>query len=105
MAKCERKRIIMIEDMPRVCSCCGRFLKLRSFGCDGCHMLIRCNIKLPPLMRLTTNDHSLICVLFLKDFSINKVSKLLDFSYPTVRNMVDDVTKKIRESSEEFKNL
>ena len=101
----EEQKIIGIKQMPNRCPSCGRFLKHRSFGCEGCHTLIRCNIDMPALMKLETNDDTLIRLLLIKNLSIRKLTKILDLSYPAVQNMVDDVTRKVRKYSPELEGV
>ncbi len=82
---------------PTMCPSCDEVQKVVRLECPKCGLGVDGNFRLPPLAQLTAKDQILICELLDKDLSIKKLSKLLDLSFPAVRNMVDDVIRKTRE--------
>lgn len=85
----------MKKDFPVQCPSCGGELVVTGLSCAQCGTAISGSFTLPPLLRLNAAD-----LAFATDFvkcggSLKGMSQKLGLSYPTVRNLLDDVIAKI----------
>lgn len=79
------------KNLPKVCPSCGGGLTVRSLHCCACETHIEGDYALPAFMRLGADEQR-----FLVDFikcrgSLKDLAALMGFSYPTVRNRLDDI--------------
>ncbi len=85
----------MQKRLPVVCPSCSARLKVKSLHCEQCETEVSGLFDLPLLASLTTEEQ-----LFITDFvrssgSLKDMAQKLGLSYPTVRNMLDDLIQKL----------
>ncbi|SDL95827.1 hypothetical protein SAMN05421823_109135 [Catalinimonas alkaloidigena] len=85
----------MPKKLPLKCPSCETTLKVESLQCTQCATRVVGLFDLPLLTRLSPDDQRFV-VLFLKaSGSLKEMAKQLGYSYPTVRNMLDDLIARI----------
>jgi len=86
----------MPKTFPLNCPSCSSKLKVKSLYCDKCGTSVEGLFDLPPLASLSADDQMFV-LHFIKFSGSNKdMAKHLNLSYPTVRNMLDEIIEKIK---------
>ena len=85
----------MNKKLPINCPSCNEQLKIAELQCNNCSTKISGSFDLPALACLQEPEQQ-----FLLDFvkcsgSLKEMAKIMNLSYPTVRNMLDEVILKI----------
>ncbi|MGF1923771.1 MAG: DUF2089 family protein [Bacteroidia bacterium] len=91
MLKFERK-------LPDVCPSCATPLKVTSLGCSACETTVSGNFQLPILARLTPDEQKFVLDFVKSSGSLKLMAQQLGLSYPTVRNLLDDVILRLQEN-------
>lgn len=85
----------MEKKLPIVCPSCSSELKVQSLLCDNCDTTITGQFELPVLMRLDVKEQNFVLDFIHSSGSLKVMASKLKLSYPTVRNMLDDLISKI----------
>jgi hypothetical protein len=81
--------------LPCNCPACQSELKVKSLWCEHCGTEVTGLYELPLLARLKPEEQDFI-VRFMKcSGSLKDMAKQLGLSYPTVRNMLDDLIERM----------
>jgi hypothetical protein len=86
---------------PVSCPGCQGRLKVNSLQCDACDTTITGSFSLPLFLKLNPKEQDFIMEFVQNSGSLKKMSKSLKLSYPTVRNMLDDLIEKISQLKNE----
>ena len=81
--------------LPCNCPSCQSQLKVKSLKCDICKTEVSGLFDLPALARLSPDDQQFVLQFVKCSGSIKDMAKYLKLSYPTVRNLLDDIIEKI----------
>jgi len=82
--------------LPYLCPACQSQLKVRSLNCEQCGTEVNGLYDLPVLARLPQDDQSFVLKFVKCSGSLKDMAKQLSLSYPTVRNMLDEIIQKIK---------
>jgi len=82
--------------LPCNCPSCKTQLKVRSLLCENCGTEVHGLYDLPVLARLSVEEQDFILKFVKSSGSLKDMSKQLELSYPTVRNLLDDIIEKIK---------
>jgi hypothetical protein len=82
--------------LPTRCPSCNRQLKVKCLVCEQCRTEIQGEYELPVLARLSSDDQVFILEFIKASGSLKEMARLLRLSYPTVRNRLDDIIKRIK---------
>ncbi len=79
------------------CSCpsCQTQLKVKSLLCENCGTEVHGLYDLPVLARLSVEEQDFILKFVKSSGSLKDMAKQLGLSYPTVRNLLDDIINTI----------
>jgi hypothetical protein len=83
------------KKLPHNCPACGSALRVTALGCQACDTSIAGSFELPPLMRLSGEDLRFILDFVKCSGSLKIMAQQLGLSYPTVRNLLDDIIGRI----------
>ena len=83
------------KTLPFLCPGCSSTLKVSELQCDNCETKVSGMFSLPILARLNNDEQKFIIDFVKSGGSIKDMVKQLGLSYPTVRNMLDDIIIKI----------
>jgi hypothetical protein len=81
--------------LPVVCPSCTSRLKVTSLGCPECETVVSGNFDLPALARLGLEDQKFVLSFVKSSGSLKDMAQRMGLSYPTVRNLLDDIITKI----------
>ena len=86
----------MEKKLPTSCPSCQHHLNVEVLHCPNCDTKVVGDFGLPELMLLSTEDQKFILEFIKTSGSIKLMAAQLKLSYPTVRNMLDDIIEKIK---------
>ncbi|MDH6308762.1 hypothetical protein M2451_001328 [Dysgonomonas sp. PFB1-18] len=81
--------------LPCNCPSCQSQLKVKSLKCENCGTEVHGLYELPVLTRLSVEEQDFVLKFVKNSGSLKDMAKLLGLSYPTVRNLLDDIIKKL----------
>jgi len=85
----------MNKKLPINCPSCASELKVQSLHCDSCETTIKGFYNLPLLLKLDQKEQDFIISFMQCSGSLKVMAQKLKLSYPTVRNMLDELIEKI----------
>ena len=85
----------MKNKLPVNCPSCQNQLKVRALICESCGTEVNGSFELPQLSRLDAGDQEFILDFVRSSGSLKVMAQKLKLSYPTVRNMLDDIINKL----------
>ncbi len=90
----------MVKKMPLNCPSCARPLEVKALQCGECQTTVNGQFPLPVLASLEPDDQSFVVEFVKSSGSLKKMARHLDLSYPTVRNRLDELIRKIETSED-----
>ena len=85
----------MQKNLPHICPSCSATLKVKTLVCDKCTTEVTGIFSLPLLASLTQQEQDFIIEFVKSSGSLKIMAQKLGLSYPTVRNLLDDIILKI----------
>lgn len=76
-------------------------MKVKSLSCDKCQTAIEGRFDIPVLCRLESSDQVFLLDYIKSNGSLKEMARLLNLSYPSVRNRLDDIIARISELEKE----
>jgi len=70
-------------------------LKVKSLRCDECGTEVHGLYELPVLAQMSVEEQDFILKFVKSSGSLKDMAKQLGLSYPTVRNLLDDIIEKL----------
>ncbi len=93
----------IVKTLPVTCPSCHSKMKVRRLHCSKCDTSIEGSFDLPVLNHLDKEELDFVIFFVKTSGSIKDMSSQLGLSYPTVRNMLDDLIEKIKRTETELK--
>ena len=85
---------------PTICPSCGGELHVHTLYCTGCNTTISGDYRVPAVLRLKTEEQQFVTEFIMCSGSLKEMAARLSLSYPTVRNMLDEIIEKINKLNE-----
>ena len=82
--------------LPSKCPSCQSQLQVKNLKCEDCGTEVTGLYDLPVLARLPQDDQAFILKFVKCSGSLKDMAKQLGLSYPTVRNLLDEIIQKIK---------
>jgi len=82
--------------LPTYCPSCNNQLKVNRLKCDNCQTEVTGSYDLPVLALLTPEDQQFILRFIINSGSLKEMASELKLSYPTVRNMLNEIINKVK---------
>lgn len=90
--------------LPTYCPSCRAQLKVKSLKCDNCTTEVIGDYELP-ILALLSFEEQLFVLKFIKySGSLKEMAKDLNLSYPTVRNLLNDIIEKVKNYEKQTKS-
>jgi hypothetical protein len=86
----------MNTNLPCDCPACRMSLKVKCLKCENCGTEVNGLFMLPVLARLPLDNQEFILQFVKSSGSLKDMAKYLGLSYPTVRNILDEIIQKIK---------
>jgi hypothetical protein len=93
----------MQKNLPHICPSCASTLKVKSLVCEKCSTEVSGIFSLPLLASLTQQEQDFIVDFVKCSGSLKIMAQNLGLSYPTVRNLLDDIILKITTNQKDSK--
>lgn len=81
--------------LPLQCPGCDAPLKVGRLYCECCQTEVCGSFDLPALVRLSEKEQAFIIDFVKAGGSLKEMAKNMRLSYPTVRNLLDDLIEKL----------
>jgi len=82
--------------LPCTCPSCQTQLKVKSLKCESCGTEVHGLYELPVLAKLSVKDQAFILKFVKNSGSLKEMAKDLGLSYPTVRNLLDEIIERLK---------
>ncbi len=92
-----------MKRLPISCPSCGGKLSVKHLHCDKCETGVEGLYPLPVLAGLAQEDQEFILEFIKASGSLKEMASKLDVSYPTVRNRLDEIIEKLKQSEASLK--
>ncbi|RHJ78250.1 DUF2089 family protein [Parabacteroides sp. AM08-6] len=86
--------------LPLRCPACEAPLKVGRMFCEQCNTEVCGSFDLPLLARLTEKEQQFVIDFIKSSGSLKDMAKNIGVSYPTVRNILDDLIGKLNKMEE-----
>lgn len=77
------------------CLKCGQALEITRYHCEACDLSVDGRFELPPLAKLSLEEQVFVTAFVREHGSLKKMEALFDISYPTVKNKLNAIAKKL----------
>lgn len=85
----------MQKKLPHICPSCSSALNVKSLICSNCETVVSGEFSLPLLAQFTPEEQTFIIEFVKSSGSLKVMAQKLSLSYPSVRNLLDDLIMKI----------
>lgn len=92
----EKLKIMAKKVFPTVCPSCGGVLSVKSLHCAECETTVSGEFEVHPLLRLTAEEQQFVTAFIRCSGSLKQMAADMGLSYPTVRNILDDIISKLQ---------
>ena len=83
------------KTLPTKCPSCGGNTQGHSLHCNDCGTTITGAYDIPPIMQLSAEEQTFISNFIKCSGSLKQMASDMGLSYPTVRNLLDDIINKL----------
>jgi len=81
--------------LPSLCPSCQSQLKVKKMNCENCGTELSGLYDFPAIVCLPQDDQTFILKFVKCSGSLKDMAKQLNLSYPTVRNILDEIIEKL----------
>ena len=87
-----------MKRLPTSCPSCNGKLAVKRLRCEKCETEVEGLYPLPSLASLGQEDQDFILEFIQASGSLKEMANILNVSYPTVRNRLDEIIEKLKKS-------
>ncbi len=84
------------KSFPTTCPSCGGVLSVKSLHCAECDTTVQGEFAIHPILRLSAEEQSFVMAFVRCSGSLKQMAADMGLSYPTVRNILDDIITKLQ---------
>ena len=88
-----------MKSLPTACPSCSSKLAVKRLHCEKCGTEVEGLYPLPAVASLPRDDQEFILDFIKASGSLKEMAALLKVSYPTVRNRLDEIIARLKETS------
>jgi hypothetical protein len=93
----------MPTKLPYSCPGCSALLKVTSLTCAECGTVVSGTFPLPALSQLSAEEQQFVLDFIKCSGSLKIMAQQLKLSYPSVRNLLDEIIEKINQNEKHKK--
>jgi hypothetical protein len=86
----------MNNKLPLKCPSCEKQLHVKQLYCSRCGTEVTGMYSLPTISQLNSEDQKFVTEFILASGSLKVMAQNMKLSYPTVRNLLDDIIERIK---------
>ncbi len=86
-----------MKQLPRICPSCTSLMEVQKMHCPACETVVEGQYPLPILAQLTSEEQDFVLAFFKSSGSIKEMAAQRNISYPTMRNVIDDLIEKVKQ--------
>jgi hypothetical protein len=86
----------LIKKLPLCCPSCESLLSVNRMHCKSCDTNVEGSYELPLLAQLNGEEQKFVISFLKSSGSIKEMASQMGMSYPTMRNMLDDLIEKVK---------
>lgn len=86
----------MSKIFPNKCPACNHALHVKVLACEACQTEISGQFLLPSILALNPDEQQFLIEFVVHSGSLKEMAKLKGLSYPTVRNLLDQLILKLQ---------
>ncbi|MDR2968823.1 MAG: DUF2089 domain-containing protein [Tannerellaceae bacterium] len=90
----------VIKKLPLKCPSCESALNVSKLHCTHCDTEVTGGFALPPFARLSEKEQAFALDFIKASGSLKDMARNMGISYPTVRNLLDDLIEKLNNMEE-----
>ena len=90
---------------PTTCPSCGGVLSVKSLHCYECDTTVSGEFAVHPILRLTTEEQQFVHAFIMCSGSLKQMVADMGLSYPTVRNILDNIIENLKTIDNYEQNL
>ena len=90
---------------PTICPSCGGELRVKSLHCKGCETIVQGDYDVPPMLRLSEEEQHFIAAFVKCSGSLKQMAADMGLSYPTVRNILDQIIENLNKLENDEQTL
>lgn len=90
------------KNFPTICPSCGGVLCVESLHCKECDTTVKGSYNIPPILRLSEEEQQFVLAFVKCSGSLKQMAADMGLSYPTVRNILDNIIEKLNSYEENF---
>ena len=87
---------------PTLCPSCGGVLSVKSLHCAECDTTVQGEFAIHPILRLSAEEQQFVTAFIKCSGSLKQMAADMGLSYPTVRNILDEIIEKLKNYEENF---
>lgn len=87
--------------LPTICPSCQGQLKVKALRCESCGTEVHGLYEFPLLTRLSDEEQHFVLRFVLNSGSLKEMASELKLSYPTVRNILNQIIHKLEDHERE----
>lgn len=87
--------------LPCNCPSCQAQLNVRSLRCEKCGTEVTGNYELPVWLRLSAAEQEFVLAFVRSSGSLKEMASQMKLSYPTVRNLLNEIIEKLNSYGKE----
>lgn len=87
---------------PTLCPSCGGVLSVKSLHCAECDTTVQGEFAIHPILRLSAEEQQFVTAFIKCSGSLKQMAADMGLSYPTVRNILDNIIEKLKNYEENF---
>jgi len=95
----------MSNNLPANCPSCQSKLAVRELSCPNCDTHVQGQYALPLILQLKADEQDFLMKFLKASGSLKEMAKQLGYSYPKVRNMLDDLIERVQSLEAQQKDL
>ncbi len=89
------------KKLPVICPSCNSELKIGRLFCGACQTDICGTFDLPVLLRLSHAEQAFVVDFVRSSGSLKDMARTMGVSYPTVRNLLDEIIEHLNKLNQE----
>jgi hypothetical protein len=92
---------LMAKKLPHKCPSCENSLQVTALTCEHCETVVSGKFALPILAQLSGTEQGFILDFVKSSGSLKEMAQKLGLSYPSVRNLLDEIITKLETQTNE----